>query len=225
MGLKDWAKRKNQELHRQALEDRDSKLWHSLAYHRYFEGYTEYKELDRNGKEHTRRVYTAPWYAQDLTRRQAVWLRISYVVLFLLMCGTVAAAGVLQGGAGTAFYIVLAEMITLILLVWLGYTLIVNYLFAPKKMTLHDYHASSGTLKQSSLALAVFYGIDTAMTLLEAVLKGTGSFINFGIVLAAFVAGGLCAAAMHLAEKRAPYREFENSKADSYQGTVIEGRE
>ena len=60
MGLKDWARKKNRELHRQALEDRDSRLWHSHAYHRYFEGYTEYGEPDQSGKEHLRRVYTSP---------------------------------------------------------------------------------------------------------------------------------------------------------------------
>lgn len=223
MGIRDWAKRKNRELHRQALEDRDSKLWHSHAYHRYFEGYTEYNELDRNGKPHVRRVYTASWYTQDISRRRAVLLRVCYIALFLLMCGAVVVAGTRQGAAGTAFYIVLAELATLLLLAWLGYTLFVNYLFAPKKMTVHDYHASSGTVRRVSFALAVSFGMDILLTVLEAMLKGTDAFSNFGITLAAFTAGCVRAVIMHLTEKRVPYREIENKKEAPARGTVIEG--
>lgn len=225
MSLKDWARKKNRDLHRQALEDRDSGLWHSHAFHRYFEGYTEYRELGQNGKEHTRRVYTASWYSQELSRRQSVLLRVCYVLLFLLMCASVVVAGTRQGASGTAFYIVLAELATLIALFWLGYTLFVNYLFVPKKMTVHDYRVSSGALKRSSLLLAVFFGVDAAMTILEAVLKGTDSFVSFPAVLAAFAAGCLCAAAIHLAEKKVPYREIENSGSAPPSGTVIGGRD
>ena len=223
MGIKDWARGKNRELHRQALEDRDSKMWHSHAYHRYFEGYTEYNELDRNGKPHVRRVYTASWYMQDVSRRRYVLLRVFYTALFLLMCGAVLAAGTRQGTAGTAFFIVLAELATLLLLAWLGYTLFVNYLFAPEKMTVHDYHVSSGSVKRISLALTTAFGADALLTVLEGILKGTDRFGSFGVTLAAFAAGCFCAVIMHLTEKRVPYREIENKKEALPQGTVIEG--
>jgi len=101
--LKDWARRKNRELHRQALEDRDSRLWHSRFYHRYFEGYTENKELDQNGKERIRRIYTADWYGQDLPKGKRIGVRLLYMMLFAMMVAAVFGAGILQGGTGTRF--------------------------------------------------------------------------------------------------------------------------
>ena len=90
-------------------------------------------------------------------------------------------------------------------------------------MTVHDYHASSGTVIRVSFALAVSFGIDAVLTVLEAVLNGTGSFGSFGITLAAFAAGSVCAIVTHLKEKRVPYRETENNQAVPVQGTVIDG--
>lgn len=210
MGLKDWARRKNRELHRQALEDRDSRLWHSRYYHRYFEGYTETKELDRNGKEHIRRVYTADWYEQDLPKGKRIGVRLLYVMLFLLMVAAVVGAGILQVGAGTRFYIVIPELITLCLLSWLGYVLLVNYLFMPGKLTVHEYKASSLTLRIVTLAAAIAFAVDALMAALDLALVGGA---RGGWVIALFLAGTACAWGMRLMESRIYYKQVENPAA------------
>ena len=219
MGLKDWARRKNRELHRQALEDRDSRLWHSRYYHRYFEGYTEIKELDANGKERIRRVYAADWYAQDLPKGKRIGVRLFYVALFAMMVATVIGAGVLQGGTGTRFYIVIPELVTLCLLSWLGYVLLVNYLFMSKKLTVHDYKASSLSLRIVTLAVAVAFAVDALMAALDLALVGGA---RGGWVIILFLAGTGCAWVMRLVESRIHYDQIENPAVAKDSGVTIE---
>ncbi|MBR1822188.1 MAG: hypothetical protein IJ769_11295 [Clostridia bacterium] len=217
--LRDWARRKNRELHRQALEDRDSRLWHSRSYHRYFEGYTEYKELDQNGKERIRRVYAADWYQQDLPKGKRIGVRLLYSLLFLMMVAAVVGAGILQGGAGTRFYIVIPELVTLCLLSWLGYVLLVNYLFMPKKLTVHEYKASSLTLRIVTLAAAVAFAADALMAALDLALVGGA---RGGWAIALFLAGAACAWVMRLVESRIHYDQIENPAAARDGGVTIE---
>ena len=223
MGLKDWARKKNRELHRQALEDRDSRLWHSHAYHRYFVGYTEYREPDRNGKEHLRRVYTSSWHIRDLTRKQRVLVCCLYVLLFLLMAGAVALAGLRQTAGGKAFYVVIPELAVLYLLSWLGYILLVNYLFLPEKMTVHDYRASSVSLRRAAFALVIAFIASAALSLLEGAL--TGNISQALVPGAAFLAGAVCAFLMLWTENRIPYREEENTQNAKPGGVPVEGEE
>ena len=219
MGLKDWARRKNRELHRQALEDRDSRLWHSRYYHRYFEGYTETRELDANGKERIRRVYAADWYTQNLTKGKRVGVRILYIALFVMMVAAVVGAGILQGGTGTRFYIVIPELITLCLLSWLGYVLLVNYLFMPKKLTVHEYKASSLSLRIVTLAVAIAFASDALMAALDLALVGGARGEG---VIALFLVGAVCAWAMRLVESRIHYDQVENPVAAGDGGVVID---
>ena len=220
MGLKDWARRKNRELHRQALEDRDSRLWHSHSYHRYFEGYTESREPDTNGRERLRRIYAAEWYEQDLPKHLRVLVRLLYALLWLMMAAAVAAAGFLQRASGTRFYIVVPELATLCLLSWLGYVLLANYDFAPRRMTIHDYRSSSGSVIRFSLATAAAFLVDAVMTLLEIILGGGN---HLWAVAGLFLAGALCGAGMHLVEKRIHYKQIENPGADRNRGVQIGG--
>ena len=219
MGLKDWARRKNRELHRQALEDRDSRLWHSRFYHRYFEGYNEYKELDANGKERIRRVYAADWYAQNLPKGKRIGVRLLYVALFLMMAAAVIGAGILQGGTGTRFYIVIPELITLCLLSWLGYVLLVNYLFMPKKLTVHEYKVSSLSLRIVTLAVAIAFAVDALMAALDLALVGGE---RGGWVIALFIGGAACAWVMRLVESRIHYDQIENPAAEKDSSVAIE---
>jgi len=217
--LKDWARRKNRELHRQALEDRDTRLWHSRYYHRYFEGYTETRELDANGKERIRRIYTADWYVQNLPKGRRIGVRLLYMMLFAMMIATVIGAGILQGGTGTRFYIVIPELVTLCLLSWLGYVLLVNYLFMPKKLTVHEYKASSLSLRIVTLAAAIVFAFDALMAALDLALVGGA---RGGWVIAMFLGGAVCAWVMRLVESRIHYDQIENPAAAVDSGVTIE---
>lgn len=221
MPLRDWARRKNRELNRKSLEDRDARLWHSRAYHDYFEGYVEREVTDARGKTRIRRVYAGTWYVQDLPRGRYVLLRILYVLLFAGMAGALVLAGLLQGGAGTAFYVVLPEIVTVCLLARLFYALFVCYLFAPKRMTIHDYRSSSGALNRTCVALTAAFLVCACATLAEALLRhaALGGALA---AAAAFALGALLAGAAAYVEKKTPYKELPNGEATAENGTPIE---
>lgn len=221
MGLNDWAKKKNRELRRKALEDRDTTVWHSGAYHRYFEGYTERTIAGPDGKTKLTRVYTGVWYRQKLDRKKSVFVRLLYLALLLLMAGTMALSAWAQGGAGTAFYVVIPELATLCLLFYLTYILLTGYLFMPRKMTVYDYKSSTGALKRTAHFLLIAYLADTVASLLEWLLHfSENRFVSFPVTIAAFLAGAAMAAAMEVIERGIVYEEEENPDSEKSTGGV-----
>ena len=224
MALKDWARRKNRELHRQALEDRDSRLWHSGAYHRYFEGYTEYRVTDEKGKTRIRRVYTGTWYRLALPDNRRLMVRCIYVFLFLLLTGAIALASWAQGGAGRAVYTVIPEIVTLCLLARLFYVLFVCYLFAPRKMTVGDYRSSSPALKNAGLYLAIAFAADALAALIERLLGGGASFRSFPLTVLAFCLGASMSLLLARIESGLPYETEENTDVPRDGGVTIESK-
>lgn len=228
MAWKDWVRRKNRELHRKSLEDRDSRLWHSSAYHSYFEGYTEYKTTDERGKTKIKRVYTGAWHVQELQGARYVLLRVLYILMFLGMVGAIVIAGMNQGSAGTAFYIVLPEIVTVCLLARLFYVLFVNYLFAARKMTIHDFRSSSVALKSATLWLAIVFLTDVGFTLLDYALNlgnPESRFVSFALTVFAFLCGAVLAGIMGLMERKISYKELPNQEQRQAGGITIDNEE
>ena len=218
MSLKDWAAKKNRELHRHAMEDRDTHAWHSSAYHRFFEGYQETETVDEKGHRQIRRVYMGTVWRQALPTRRYVLLRIGYALLLILTIAALVLAGRQEANAATAFYVVLTEMATICLLAWTGYTLVVNYLFIPREMTVHDYRASHVALSRASFWLTVAFGADILTSLLACLLQEGSAAQALFFLMGAVAAGLLC-----LAERRVPYEKQERHSGDETgSGIVIE---
>lgn len=58
---------------------------HSAAYHRHFEGYMERKIQNRKGTGETiERIYIAPFYVQELSKRKRLAVKIVYLCTFLV---------------------------------------------------------------------------------------------------------------------------------------------
>lgn len=200
----------NRKLRQKALGDRDSKLLHSSFYHSFFEGFQEYKEVDQRGRTKVRRVYTGTMYRQNLNTARYLLLRFIYVLMFFGIAGMLVLAGMSQKQSGSVLYVVLPEVFTVGFLFWLLYALFVNYLFAPRKMTLNDYRTSAGSLKVCSLGLTISFGLDMCMTVLYASLQQPAAAGNEGFVALEFLTAGLLSLAMLVIERRLPYEEIEN---------------
>ena len=224
MALKDWARRKNRELRRKSLEDRDSHLWHSGAYHRSFEGYTEYKETDEKGKSRVKRVYTGTWYIQALPESRRRTVRCVYVFLFLLLVGAMVLAAWAQGGAGRAFYAVIPEIVTLCLLARLFYVLFVCYLFAPRKMTVGDYRSSSPALRNTGLYLAIAFAADALAALIDRLVSGGVAFRSFPLTVLAFLLGASISLLLSKMESNLPYETEESADVPQEGGVTIDSK-
>lgn len=195
--------------------------WHSRAYHDFFEGYVEREVTDARGRRRIKREYAGTWHVQDLPRGKAALLRIAYVLLFAGMVGALALAGLLQGAAGRAFYVVLPEIVTICLLARLFYALFVCYLFAPKRMTVYDYRSSSGALNRTCVFLTAAFLVDACAALLEGFLTHApaGGVLSSAL---AFLAGALLAGIAAYTEKKVPYKELPNERPPREGEQVIE---
>lgn len=218
----EWKRNMNRKLRIKAEEDRDSSkgvLFHSLFYHKYFEGYKEHYEIGTDGKPHLKRVYAGMWYRQSVSDKNYILIRIGYVLLFAALFLLLVAAGRIQGASGTALYVVIPEILIVVMLFRVFYILIASYLFAPKKMTIHDYESSSLALKTAAVILGGAELLACLATLLYALLHRGGASLPSALV---FLLGGALAAAIWLIENRIPYEELFNKEGDKAEGLEID---
>ena len=219
-----WKRDTIRKLRIRAEEDRDSSkgiLFHSIFYHRFFEGYKETYETGADGKPHLKRTYAGMWYVQKLDQKKYVLVRAGYVLLFALLVLFLVLAARLQGISGTALYVVIPEILIVLMLFRIFYILIASYLFAPKKMTIHDYESSSGALKGAALILAGVEALAFLATLLFGLLHlGQTAFPLTAALV--FLAGALISCAIFFIENKVPYEEVFNKEGEKAPGLQIE---
>ncbi len=210
MNYKKRMRLANQKLRRKAEEDRDENVFHSRAYHRFFEGYRETRVLDSKGRTKIVREYAGTWYVQDVSRVLYVGVRLLYVFLFVGILLLFAGAALTQGGSGSALYVVLPEIVSICFFFRLFYVLTVCYLFVPGKMTVDDYRTSSLALEKSSAWCAAALFAAGAGTGIYLLLHGdkTGTAVLAGLL---FLAAAALSLLVSFVERKVPYRKVENS--------------
>jgi len=144
--------------------------YHSAAYHRHFEGWSEYKEQDTNVKVRIRRVYTGAWYRQDLSDRRRILLKLLFSTLFVFAAVLFIICSAQYVGSNQCWYVAITQAGAIVGLVWMGIGLF-NYLTAKKSMTIAEYRSSSGTLRVGSMIVAISFTAAMLMTLLFVLLQ------------------------------------------------------
>ncbi len=211
---RDWVKKKNSELRRKLYEQETvTKGFHSWSYHSFFEDYSEIYQIGRDGKTRLVRNYEGAYYWQNLSREAYIGLRIVYAAVFAVLTALFAATGLMARASDTVWFTVLPEVATVLALSALAYTLFVNYLFIPTKMTIGDYRSSSGALKFISFVLTVCFALDSLLTLLYLPVSA-GSFKENDAAAVLLFAG--CAGlsfAVNKIEKRISYGNSDEKKS------------
>lgn len=166
-----WIREKNRKRRRMLAEaDVDMRMFHSASYHRHFEEYTEYRTIQPDGRTRLVRAYTGKWYRQKVSSGQYVMLRAGDLFCYLLMLLCFNMAAKTSGAAGVSGCAAVAGCISVLLLSALAYVLLVNYIFAPRRMTVGDYKSGSGALKALSAAMTVSFLLDAFVVLLYGML-------------------------------------------------------
>lgn len=135
--------------------------FHSRAYHRNFEGYTEVKTLDARGRSVIQRVYTGRYYEPDLAPFRRVTLRIFYLLFFLsgialfLFCATRALP------CNSVLYVALFQAIAIPLLIWCVYVLIF-YIPSTGKLTIGEYKMRKSLIRATQLTAACMWACAAA---------------------------------------------------------------
>ena len=180
-------------------------IWHSKAYHRFFEGYSESAIPTPNGKGYRiQRVYTGSHYRQDLTTGQRVLLRVLYVVLFLCTVYLFMSSAVLPLPSNSTWYVTLPQAASIPFLFWI---LVVFFSYLPAKwdMTIDDYRRSSLALQKATLGSAICLGLTALATLAFSILNPTDEPLRVLGCALRFFAGGLISLGMNWIERKVKY--------------------
>lgn len=211
MDVKHWAREKNRNMRRKMLErDADTRGFHSWSYHKHFEGYTEYRRLQQNGSTKLIREYTGKWYQQSLTSAQRIGLRVLHLLLFVLMTACFILAGTSAGTSGASWYAAIVGLASILFMTAMGYTLLINYLFAPVRMTIGEYKSASGSLKVTAIGVAVCNLLGALMTLVYMVLHMKTIGVGLLITIAEYLLSGAIALLIYKLESSIKYDIYDN---------------
>jgi hypothetical protein len=180
-------------------------FWHSKAYHRFFEGYSEVIVPNTNRKvSKIQRIYTGNYYRQDLAKGQRILLRVLYVVLFLCSAYLFVSSATLPLASNSTWYVVLAQVVSVPFLFWIVIAFFF-YLPADRDMTIDEYRSSSLALQKATLGYSVSLGIAAFATLVFMLLNLSDEPLAELLCAVKYIAGGLFALSINRIEKKVHY--------------------
>ena len=215
-------RRMNQRLRRRTDLDKGllDKGWHSKAYHRHFEGYTEAEITNEKGKTVIQRVYVGDYYRLALPKNKRIALRLAYAVLIALTVALFGFAASRPVGANMTWYLAIAQMVTVCLLGLLCVNLL-SHSTAPRDMTVGDWKSSSKKLQKNAKYTALAMELLAFLTGLHLLLNGE----NWGMHLLCVVLyaiAGITAVILNRLEANAPYRIWRSTEEPPEDGSYID---
>lgn len=194
--------------------------FHSRFYHKYFEGYTEYKRLDKKGKMKITRVYTGQYYRQDMSTKQKVLYRLTYLALYVIALIGFFSGTMQDIPENYNIYINLITAVTVPFLFWVALAL-VNYLFIEGDMKISDYKSGPVRLKNATLGSFVMCVLRLLSLLLFCAIARDGVDEGSLVAIGASLLAGICAILMNRLERKVPYLPIENQVTPERDGVEI----
>jgi hypothetical protein len=184
--------------------------WHSKAYHRFFEGYSEIAVPNSSGKgTRIQRIYTGNYYRQDLTKGRRILLRVLYGALFLGAVYLFVSNAILPQASNSTLYVVLTQVASIPFLFWILIALF-SYLPAERDMTINTYRSSSVSLKRAALGSAISLGVLALATLAFIFLNPQDRSLVQLLYAVKYLAGGSLALLTNWIERRVNYLIIPN---------------
>ena len=186
-------------------DDLNAHGWHSRAYHRHFEGYTEIERIDERGHARIERVYAGVRYTPDIPPRRLTGLKLLYVLLWLSACAAAILAGTREIAANHRWFVALVQFLLFGGLLWEAVGLF-NFLTAPRSRTVGDYKSSHDTLIRGTLAAGgafiLCFLLNVLCLFLDASQLGTQL-----LALGLYLLGAVLTAILNRLESNLPYTE------------------
>lgn len=216
-------RRTQQRLRRRADLDKGllDRGWHSKAYHRHFEGYTEVETTNEKGKTVIQRVYVGDYYRLDLPKGKRILLRLTYAALILCIGVLFWLAASRPVGANMTWYLAVVQMVGVCLVGLLGVNL-VSHCTAPRDMTIGDWKSASKKLRKNAVYTALSMELLAFLTLLHVILTGENWPVHL-LCVGLYVLAGLGAVVLNRLEANAPYRIWHSTEVAPEDGSYIEG--
>jgi hypothetical protein len=180
-------------------------VWHSNAYHRFFEGYSEITIPKPDGKGSSiQRLYTGNYYRQALTTGQRILLRGLYVALFLGIVYLFVSSAILPLASNSTWYVVLSQIVSIPFLFWILIAFL-SYLPAERDLTIAEYRISSLALQKATLGAAASLGLAAVAMLVFLLLSPSNNPLVDLLCAVKYLAGGLIVLSMNRIERKVVY--------------------
>lgn len=180
------------------------------AYHKFFEGYSEYTETGPNGRQVIRRVYTGQWYFADQRPGMQVVYRIFYAALIVLSLILFFWAASAQVASNLSWYPTLPVVAAILGYFWQIRSLC--YYLPTKERTVYHYRTSSLGLQRSAIALSICMGsavlLHALFLLLHPAARSGGELACLGL----FLVSGAAQLLLWQTEKRIPYQTRQSTE-------------
>ena len=197
-----------------------NKGWHSKAYHRHFEGYSEVETTNKKGKTVITRVYVGEYYRLDLPKNKRILLRLSYSGLILAIGALFFGAASRPVSANSTWYLALVQMLGLCMTGALAINLL-SHCTAPRDMTIGDWRSSSQKLQRNAKYMALLMELTALLTALHLVLNGE-KWVQHLLCVGLYAVAGLLAVLLNRLEANAPYLKFPSTEPAPKDGTYID---
>jgi len=194
--------------------------WHSKAYHRHFEGYTELEETNEKGKTVIKRVYVGDYYRLDLPKNKRIGLRFAYAGLIALVAALFGFAASRPVGANMTWYIAIVQMIAVCLLGLLCVNLL-SHCTAPRDMTVGDWKSSSKKLQKNAKYTALTMELLAFLTALHLILNEENCLVHL-LCIGLYTVAGLVAVVLNRLEANAPYKTWRSTEEAPEDGSYID---
>ncbi|MCC8102827.1 MAG: hypothetical protein LIP11_11420 [Clostridiales bacterium] len=188
------------------------------SYHKYFEGYTEYTVKKDNGKNKIVRIYTGVYYTQHLDTARYLLVRLLYILLtalsfFLFFSGSMA-----DVSYNYVWYVTLFQAFSIPCLFML-LILLIGYVFADRKMVIHNYNLYHKQLMNVAKYGSLFFAFAAAGMVINLLITQTFSAAVLYPV-AKFLIAALALLGIFQVESRITYDTLENSNPKTVPGGI-----
>lgn len=187
-------------------------------YHNFFEGYTEYYEMQPDGKRRIKRVYTGKLYEQDGSKRWKILYRCAYTAAVLLSAAFFILAATTVSASNLSWISAIPTLIAVFLYLWTAVSVI--YYDSLRPRTVYEYTTSHDGLIRSALCLSVCHGISILIHLILMAVYGSLSAAPEYRILAALALSAGLMLAVYFAESRCVYC-VRDAVAEKPDGTYI----
>ena len=180
-----------------------------MAYRRNFEGYSEIKRKDSNGRTHIDRVYTYHFFLSARSDPSDRSVRILFPSLAMLSAAALIFCSAMQIESNVMLYVVITQIACIVFL-FLEIVSAFKYAFRKKQMTINEYKTTSVSFIRWSLCSAISFAVSSVAALTYPVFftTVTGSLIFlYSMIMLVFAAIQF---ALHLTEKKTPYYNESN---------------
>ncbi len=180
------------------------------AYHNFFEGYTEYEQMDAKGKPKIHRVYTGLYYKYELTTAQKVCIRLFYILLFVISVGAYIFAATMDSPGNLVWYTNVPVAFSLILYIWL--LVAICYYMPLRDRTVFEFRTSSLNAMRVCKWQIICVGVTIATHVLFIILNRPADTSREILVMVGYFITGAACFGIWFTEDHLPYSTYPSTQ-------------